>query len=61
MTLDYMMLQEYHKGKAVGREEERERLNKLNNLLIEADRISDLKRATKDFDYQQQLLEEFEL
>ena len=61
VTLEYMMLQEYHKGKAEGREEERERLNKLNNLLIEADRISDLKRATKDFDYQQQLLEEFEL
>ena len=38
-----------------------ERLNKLNNLLLEADRIADLKRSAKEPAFQQQLLEEFGL
>ena len=36
-----------------------ERLNRLNALLLDADRIEDMKRAAKDPVYQQELLEEF--
>ena len=48
-------------GKAIGAVQMQERLNKLNNLLLEAGSITDLKKATKDSAYQQQLLEEFGL
>ena len=51
----------FEQGQKAGQEKERKRLNKLNDLLLEADRIEDLKRATKDPAYQQQLLEEFGL
>lgn len=44
-----------------GRAEEREMLNKLTALLLEADRISDLKRSTEEPEFQQVLLEEFGL
>ena len=61
VTLEYMMLDEYRKGKAEGKAEATERLNRLNDLLVESDRLEDLKRSTKDPAYQQQLLEEFGL
>ena len=61
VTLEYMMLQEYNKGKAEGREEERERLNKLGLLLRAAGRTDDLFRSMEDSAYQQLLLEEFGL
>jgi hypothetical protein len=38
--------------------EERERINKLNAILIKAKRYDDLKRSTKDKDFQDKLLEE---
>ena len=38
-----------------------ERINKLNCLLLEQNRIADLKRATQDAEYQEQLLREFDL
>ena len=37
-------------------EENTERINTLNSILIELDRIEDLKRATKDKDFQLQLM-----
>ena len=48
-------------GLEKGREEERERLNKLGVLLEEAGRVDDLLRSLRDPAYQQQLLEEFGL
>lgn len=44
-----------------GREEGRELINKLNGILIEQDRIGDLKRAAKDPAYQEQLIKELGL
>ena len=38
-----------------------ERLNKLNDVLMEGGRIEDLKKSWKDPAFQQQLLEEFGL
>ncbi len=51
----------FEKGREVGREEERERLNKLNKLLRDSGRNEDLFRSMDDPAYQQQLLEEFGL
>lgn len=48
-------------GKEIGAAQATERLNKLNDLLLEADRIADLKRAAKEPAFQQLLLEEFGL
>ena len=36
-------------------------LNRLNDLLLEDGRIEDLKRSTKDIDFQQKLLDEYGL
>ena len=44
-----------------GREEERELINKLNSILVEQDRMEDLKRAAKDQAYQEQLIKELGL
>ncbi len=44
-----------------GREEGRELINKLNVILIEQDRIEDLKRASKDPAYQELLIKELGL
>ncbi len=38
-----------------------ERINKLNCFLLEQNRITDLKRATQDAEYQEQLFREFDL
>ncbi|MCM1044708.1 MAG: hypothetical protein NC417_04295 [Candidatus Gastranaerophilales bacterium] len=43
------------------REDERDRMNKLNAALLAQDRIADLKRATEDSAFQEQLFREFEL
>ena len=45
-------------GFAEGREQGESRLNKLNAILIESDRLDDLKRATQDRAYQEQLMVE---
>ena len=39
-----------------GREQGESRLNKLHAILIESDRLDDLKRATQDRAYQEQLM-----
>ena len=46
---------------AYGIEQGMEKVNKLINLLIEANRLDDLKRSTTDPEYQAQLLKEFNL
>lgn len=44
-----------------GAKEDRERINTLNSLLLEAGRIEDLQRSTKDREFQEELLKEFNL
>ena len=44
-----------------GIERDRRALNRLNDLLIKDGRIEDLKRSTKDSDFQQKLLDEYGL
>ena len=41
-----------------GREEGRALINKLNSILVEQDRIEDLKRSAKEPAYQEQLIKE---
>ena len=41
--------------------EARDRINKLNDMLLEAGRIDDLKASVKDIEFQMKLLEEFGL
>jgi DnaJ-domain-containing protein 1 len=41
-----------------GQANERERINKLNTILIENNRYDDLKRSTTDVEFQSQLLAE---
>jgi hypothetical protein len=41
-----------------GKIDERERLNKLNAMLIDSNRYEDLKRSIEDIEFQSQLLEE---
>ncbi|MBR4992765.1 MAG: hypothetical protein IKY04_00795 [Lachnospiraceae bacterium] len=45
-------------GMEKGREEGREEINALTAFLIDNNRLDDLKRATKDSEYQEKLLEE---
>ena len=49
------------RGTKIGIQQGTERINKLNSLLLEQNRISDLKRATQDAEYQEQLFREFDL
>lgn len=44
-----------------GREQEAERINQLNSLLIQEKRFEDLERSTKDKDFQQQLMHYYNL
>ena len=45
-------------GFAKGLEQGENRVNRLNSILIDAGRIDDLKRASKDKSYQEQLMSE---
>lgn len=62
-----MLLEEFDVKKFVktmreeGMEEERSRINKLNSILLEQNRIDDLKHATEDSAYQEQLIKELKL
>ena len=49
------------RGMQRGIERERRALNKLNDRLLEDGRIEDLKRSTRDSDFQQKLLDEYGL
>lgn len=53
-----MMLEAEERGRKQG-EEQIERINRLNALLIEKERFEDLKRSTTDEGYQQQLMEQY--
>lgn len=55
------MRAERRDGEKIGEERDRERINTLNNLLIEAGRLDDLQRSTKDREFQEELLKEFGL
>ena len=46
----------YAAGHEVGLEQGESRLNRLHAILIELDRLGDLKRATQDRAYQEQLM-----
>lgn len=49
------------KGLEKGHADERETLNKLNNLLLESGRLDDLKKTLTDIAFQEALLKEFGL
>lgn len=48
-------------GREEGRAEERNRINVLNQQLLEQGRIEDMKKAISNFEYQEKLLQEFGL
>ena len=50
-----------NEGIEIGIQQGTERINQLNCLLLEQNRITDLKRATQDAEYQEQLFREFDL
>ena len=60
-VLDYREERGEKRGIQRGIERDRRALNKLNDLLLEDGRIEDLKRSTKDSDFQQKLLDEYGL
>lgn len=47
------------RGEKRGREKMADEINQLNSILLEQNRIDDLKRAVSDADYQRQLMAEF--
>lgn len=49
------------KGLEKGREEERSRINQLYKLLLEQERMDDIKKAIHDKAFQEELLEKFHL
>lgn len=49
------------RGTKIGIQQGTERINQLNCFLLEQNRITDLKRATQDAEYQEQLFREFDL
>ena len=60
-VLDYREKRGEQRGMQRGIERDRRALNRLNDLLIKDGRIEDLKRSTKDIDFQQKLLDEYGL
>ena len=64
MTLQHIIEREREIAAAAAaeaaREDERNRVNRLYALLLDANRIEDLKKATKDPEYQKKLFEEFD-
>ena len=57
MTLAHLM----ENAEERGRKEGEARVNRLNQLLIQAGRVEDLEKASKDEEYQKQLFVEFNL
>ena len=51
----------YEEDLRAERKEERERINTLTSLLLEADRLDDLYKSTTDRKFQEELLKEFNL
>ncbi len=50
-----------NEGIEIGIQQGTERINRLHGFLLEQNRITDLKRATQDAAYQEQLFREFDL
>ena len=48
-------------GKEEGREEGRQKVNLLNQLLAEQNRMEDIIRSAQDAEYQKKLFEEFQI
>lgn len=59
--MEYMMDEAREKGMTQGIEQERTLLNTLNNKLIADNRLEDLQRATRDVEFQQELLKQYGL
>lgn len=57
MTLQHIIERE----REIAAETERDRVNRLHALLLDANRIDDLKKSTKNPEYQKQLFDEFDL
>jgi len=53
--------EQYEQGLSEGRQQGLSRVNQLNQLLIEAGRIDDLEKASKDPEFQEELFQEFGL
>lgn len=53
--------EQYEQGLSEGRQQGLSRVNQLNQLLIEAGRIDDLAKASKDPEFQEELFQEFGL
>lgn len=58
---DELRAQGWQEGREEGREEERNLINGLYSRLVEDDRIEDLKRATREPEYLQQLMTEYDI
>lgn len=56
--VDRLIHQGMELGIEQGMEQERIRMNQLNQLLLQMDRLDDLKRAITDPEYQEQLMRE---
>ena len=65
MTLAHLMENAEERGRKEGMKEGRaegvERVNQLIQALIQAGRLEDLEKASRDADYQERLFEEFNL
>lgn len=61
MTLAHLMENAEERGRKEGRAEGVERVNQLIQALIQAGRLDDLERASRDAEYQETLFEEFNL
>ena len=61
MTLAHLMENAEERGRKEGRVEGVERVNQLIQALIQAGRLDDLERASRDAEYQEELFEEFNL
>ena len=61
MLLEEMMREERQEGRQEGRLEGQERINQLNALLLQQNRINDVVKATGDSEYQEKLFKEFNL
>ena len=53
--------EQYEQGLSEGRQQGLSRVNQLNQLLIEAGRIDDLEKSSKDPEFQEELFQEFGL
>lgn len=58
MTYKEQMDAEFKRGEEKGIEKGADKINKLNQILIDSGRLDDLKRATNDKEFQNKLISE---